>query len=154
MAGEKFKTFNQLIVKTWDATIPMNQLQSRSYKLALFTGGSNAADLTVALFSSLTGEVAAQNGYTAGGIAVSGLNVTSPAPGQYLIRATDVQIQAVGGNLTFRHAVIYDTVTGVPCFTSPVNIVSGAAADLVITANNYYIAQLSTGFMMYAANNT
>jgi len=153
MAGEKFKVFNSLMVKTFDNTIPMNTLQSRSYKLALFTGAGNASDLTIATFGSLTGEIAAQNGYPAGGIAITGLTVTQPVAGQYLIRGVDAQIQAVGGNLVFRHAVIYDTATGACCFTSPVNIVGGTAADLTVTQNNYYIALLSAGFLLYAANN-
>lgn len=153
MAGEKFLTFNNFIAKTWDGTIPMNLLQSRSYKLALFTGASNAADLTVTTFANLTNEISATNGYTAGGFAVSGLNVTSPSAGQFLLRAADVQIQAVGGSLVFRHAVIYDTVSGIVCFTSPVNLVGGTPTDLTVTTNNYFISQLSNGFMLYRANN-
>ena len=153
MAGEKFLVFNNFISKTWDGTSLMAGLPTRSYKLALYSGASNANDLTQTVIGNITNEIAAQNGYTAGGIALTGLTVTSPAAGQFLLRAADVQIQAVGGNLVFRHAVIYDTVTGIVCFTSPVNLVSGSPTDLTITQNNYYIAQLSTGFMLYRANN-
>jgi energy-converting hydrogenase Eha subunit E len=154
MAEGKLLAGNNFIAKTWDGTILMSTIPSRSYKMALYTGASNAADLTQTVIGNLTNEVAAQNGYVAGGFAITGLTVTSPAAGQFLLKATNLQIQATGGSLVFRHVVIYDNTTGIICYTSASNLISGVATDLTITANNYFVADLTTnGMMLYRANN-
>jgi hypothetical protein len=154
MPAGTFVNYNNFFAKTWDGTLQLNQLATRSYKLALFTSASNAADLTVNTFSLLTNELAAQNGYTAGGFALAGVTSSASGARNFVLRANNIQIQATGGNLVFRHAVVYDTASGILVAVAPVNFVSGSALDLTITANNFWIADLSTspnGFINYGA---
>jgi len=101
-----FESFAEAVA---DGTI---DLDTDTLKVALFTSTFTPNAATQAQFSTLTNEVAAGAGYTAGGQALAGVTF-SQTGGVATLDATDVVWTAAGGDITARYAVIYsDTATG------------------------------------------
>jgi hypothetical protein len=104
-------------------------IDSDSYKVALFTSASNigAASTT---FAGVTSEVAAANGYTAGGIAVSlVLAGTTSVTASF---ATNPVWTASGGSITARFAVLYEVGGNVLAYV----LLDSTPADVTATTGN------------------
>ena len=81
-----------------------------TFKAALFQTSSNAATLTHDRLSDLTNELAAANGYTAGGITLANFTVTESA-GVTIYDCDDFDFIPSGGDLTALYCVIYRSGT-------------------------------------------
>lgn len=111
MAASAWRIYDSF---TEDVAKGVIDLDSHSFKLALFTSASDANDDTETAYGGLGSEVANGNGYTTGGIALSGVTVTRSGD-VTTFDFVDPQFTASGGNIVFRFAVIYDnTPAGKP----------------------------------------
>lgn len=82
-------------------------------KCALFTGGSNAHDLSLKKFSQLTNQLAGKNGYERGGLHLNAVWNTTP-DGLKTLDSDNPVWTADGGSLVARSAVIYADWIGTP----------------------------------------
>ena len=111
MAAGAWKVYNSFKEKLGQALLDMD---SHTFKCALFTSASNCNTLTHDELSDLTNQVANVNGYTTGGVTLSGVSWTNSS-GVITFTAADLQWLASGGSIVARYAVIYDdTVSGDP----------------------------------------
>jgi len=104
MAAGKFKIYNSAKEYIGDNTI---DLDSHTFKIALFLSTSNANTLTNSTLASLTNQVANGNGYTTGGATLSSVTWTRSG-GTVTFNANNVEWIASGGAITARFVVIYD----------------------------------------------
>src|SRR4029077_5259541 len=104
-----FKVYNLLKSRLADAKIDLSLV---ALKMALFQSTSNCNSLSVGtnLYGDLTNEVANANGYTTGGVAVTGHTVT-PVADVTTFDCDDVQWVASGGAIVSRFAVLYVDAT-------------------------------------------
>lgn len=103
MANNVYTTFKaQIGQKT------MN-LASDTLKIALFTSTYVPNQDTDATYSSLTGEVATANGYTAGGVALTGVTVNQDNTNHRMKLTATNPSWTVTGAITFRTVVLYDS---------------------------------------------
>lgn len=112
-------------------------LDNLTLKMALFLSTSNANTGTHALFGDLTNEHAAANGYTAGGVTLTGVAWTESG-GTATLDTGDAVWTASGGSITARFAVIYATGT-VAGRASPLIcrcLLDNAPADVTATTGN------------------
>lgn len=116
-------------------------LDSHTFKCALYTSSSNANTLTNTLLADLTNELANGSGYTTGGTTLTGVTWTNSS-GTITFDCADPTWIASGGSLTFRYAVIYDdTASGKPLLcvclldTAPANITVPSGNQFIITIN-------------------
>jgi hypothetical protein len=111
MAAGAFQTYESFVEYQEKDIIALG---TDSFKAAMFTSASNAGTLTNSILSALTNEVAAANGYSTGGIALTG--VTATRSGRVLTFDCDNITQAAsGGSIVVRRLVIYKlgTVSGI-----------------------------------------
>lgn len=104
MAAGKWKLYDSAKEYIGDGTI---DLDTHTFKCALFTSSSNANTLTNATLASLTNQVANANGYTTGGNTLASVTWTQTG-GTATFDAADTTWTASGGSITARYAVIYD----------------------------------------------
>ena len=99
------------------------------YKVALVTSTSNigAASTT---YAGVTNEVAAGNGYTAGGVSVTLSQTGTTSVNVYF--SSNPSWTASGGSITARYAVLYKTGSDVLCYS----LRDSAPADVVVAAGN------------------
>lgn len=116
-------------------------------KLALFTSASNCATLTNVDFADLTNEVAAVNGYVAGGVAITGKALTLVGD-NIQFQGSKASFTAAGGSITARFAVLYsDTPTNKTLLSvsllddTPANVVinDGITFDATPAATGWFI---------------
>lgn len=140
MAADPWKVYDKAKEHIGDGII---DLDDDSFKVALATSASNAATITLETFASVTNEVAAGNGYTAGGNPL-----TSPtwveASGTVTFDAVDPSWTASGGSIVARFAYIYDDTTTAPadaliCYS----LLDNTPADVTVTDTNTLTLQLS-----------
>jgi hypothetical protein len=155
MAAGKWKLYDQTKLQIGSAT--WNFGAANSYKMALFTSVSNANTLTLATanFGALTGEVAAANGYTAGGVALTGQSYTNAAGVETFTIGNGV-FNATGGSITARFAVIYAATT-LNAIVSPivcVSLLDVTPADVIVTSGNTLTIQINASgvFTVSGAN--
>jgi hypothetical protein len=102
---------------------------------ALYTS-TLVPDLAVQeVLADLAGEVAALNGYTAGGIALTTVTWAEDGAGGMILNAADTVFTATGGSITARYAVVYNaTPTAKPllCYV----LLDTTPADVTVTAGN------------------
>jgi hypothetical protein len=89
-------------------------LNSDSFKMSLFTAASNAADTRRTAIEELFGEVAAGNGYAAGGVVLANVSWDlAPTPSKVRFSANAASWTASGGDiLGIRYAVIWRPKAG------------------------------------------
>lgn len=104
MPAGKWKLYNSAKEYIGDGTI---DLDTHTFKCALFTSSSNANTLTNSTLSQLTNQVANANGYTTGGNTLTSVTWTQTG-GTATFDAADTTWTASGGSITSRFAVIYD----------------------------------------------
>jgi hypothetical protein len=92
-------------------------LVNDTFKLALFTAGSNAGNSalthsggTPPLYTDLTNQVSNANGYTTGGVTCAATWTNSS--GTQTLDLADAQWTASGSGLTFEYGVLYDSTSG------------------------------------------
>src|SRR5215204_5089419 len=120
MAAQAWKFFNEAKRKLMDGTI---DIDGATFKLALYKSAANlSANLTLSTLGSLANQVAAANGYAAGGKSCSTPSWTilsAGAPGTWKFTwGSAVIFSASGGNITsVAYGVIYAGATDIMCFS-------------------------------------
>lgn len=138
MAAGKWKLYNTGKEKIGQAII---DLDSHTFKMALFTNSSNANTLTFDELVDLTNQVANGNGYTTGGLTLTGVTWTNTSG---VIKFTSSQAEWIltGAGFSFKYAVIYDSsVAGNPLLcVCDLNVgggnLTGVAGDYVTVIPN------------------
>jgi hypothetical protein len=107
-------------------------LNTDTMKMALFLSTSNVgnAALVTAQYANATHELANGNGYTTGGVTLTGVSYSQTA-GVATFTCDTASFSASGGNLVFRFAVMYDftaTLKNLICFST----LDDAPADVTI----------------------
>ena len=94
--------------QVYDSFVPkLSTALTDTFKLALFTSTYTPAS-TDDSYTSLTGEVANGNGYTTGGVALTGVGLTDSAGTTTFVSDT-ATITASGGSIVGRRAIIYNS---------------------------------------------
>lgn len=151
MAASAWRRYNKFPEYLGDGTI---DLDTDTFKCALYLSTSNSATLTHTILANLTNEVANGAGYTTGGYTL--LSVTwTEAAGVVTLDAADPQWTASGGPITARFAVIYKLGTAnavvnplvAYCLldTTPADVTSTDGNSLTIQINALGIATISGG---------
>jgi hypothetical protein len=121
-------------------------LDGHTFKMALFTSASNCNTLTHDELADLTNQVANGNGYTTGGVTLTGVTWTNSS-GTITFDFSDPSWTASGGSIVSRYAVIYDdTVAGDPLLavclldTTPANVTvpNGFVMAIIISASGAF----------------
>lgn len=111
MAAGKWKVYETAKESIGDGLI---DLDTHTFKMALFTSASNANTLSQNAYGGLSNEVANGDGYTTGGITLTGVTWAQVA-GVATFTCDDAEWIASGSGITARFAVIYDdTASGDP----------------------------------------
>lgn len=111
MAAGKWKLYEKAKLRLCDGTFDMDNA-ALGLTMALFLSTSNCNTLSVGtgVYGDLTNEHAAANGYSTGGIALTG-EVWTDASGTETFDCNDVVWTASGGSIVARFAVIYCNAT-------------------------------------------
>jgi len=115
-----------------------------SLKIALFLSTSNIAAASTT-FAGLTGEHAAANGYTAGGIA-TGAGTLAGTTTVTADITTDPVWTAAGGSITARFAVLYEVAGDVVCYC----LLDSTPADVTATTGNTLTISTPSGIFSLA----
>ncbi len=131
MAAGKWKLYNTAKEKIGQGLI---DLDGHTFKMALFQGSSNCDTLTHDELADLTNQVANGNGYTTGGVTLTGVTWTNSS-GVITFDCSNVSWTASGAGFSCRYAVIYDdTVSGDPLLA--VCLLDTTPADITVPALN------------------
>lgn len=136
MAAGKWKVYDLAKKHLADGTF---DLDGSTFKMGLYLSTSNANTLSVGtgLLADLTNEHANANGYTTGGITLSGVTWTNTAGSEAWTWTAPVWT-ASGGSIVARFAVIYASGT-LNTFVNPllaVCLLDVAPADVTVTTGN------------------
>ena len=137
MAASKWKIYDFAKKYLGDGTLDMDV--TSNMQIALFLSTSNADTLSVGtgVYGDLTNEVANANGYTTGGVALTGETWTRAAD-VTTFDCADPVWTASGGSITARFAVIYVNAT-VNSIVKPlicVCLLDTTPADVIATSGN------------------
>lgn len=137
MAAGKWKLYNKAKFYIGDGTLDLDL--TTNWKLALFLSTSNCNTLSTGtgVYGDLTNEHANGNGYTTGGVALSGITWTESS-GTITFDCTDPVFTASGGSIVNRFGVIYKDAT-VNSIVKPllaVCLADTAPADITTTSGN------------------
>ncbi len=139
MAAGKWKAYEFFKKYVGDGTLDLDE--TTNWKMALFLSTSNANTLSVGtgVYGDLTNEHANANGYTTGGVALTGV-VWSKTAGTLTFDVDNAQWTAAGGSITARFAVIYKnaTVNGIVKPLVCVMLLDTTPADVTATTGNTY----------------
>ena len=145
-AAGKWKAYDTAKLKIAQALI---DLDSHTFKMALFLSSSNCDTLTHDELADLTNQVAGVNGYTTGGMTLTNVTLTNTS-GTIKFTYDPVEWVASGGSITARFAVIYDdTVVGDPLLcvclldATPANVTASAGNAINVTASASGILTIS-----------
>lgn len=109
MAAGKFKVYDLARKRIADGTFDLDD--TSPWKIALFTSGSNCNNLiSNSVYSDLTSEHANANGYTTGGIPITGVTWTQTG-GIVTFNIDNPVFTASGGSIVAKYAVIYKNAT-------------------------------------------
>lgn len=134
MAAGKWKVYEYAKKYFGDGTLDFDN--TGNMQMALFQSTSNADTLSVGtgIFGDLTNEVATANGYTAGGVALTG-EAWTQSGGTATFDCDNVVWTSTGGAITARFAVIYVNAT-VNSIVKPiiaVSLLDTTPADVTVT---------------------
>lgn len=136
MPAGKWKLYDLAKKRIGDGTI---DLDTNGFKMLLFSSASNANTLSVGtgLLADLTNQLATANGYTAGGITLTGVTWTNSGGVETFTFAAPVW-SASGGSIAARFAVIIQsgTFNGVTDALVAVCLLDTTPADVTATAGN------------------
>jgi hypothetical protein len=154
MAAGKFKLYNLAKKYIGDGTFDLDD--TTNWKLALFLSTSNANTLTNGVYGDLTNEHANANGYTTGGVALSGVAWNESAGTVSFVCSTPTPWTASGGSITARFAVIYKNAT-VNSVVKPllcVCLLDTTPADVTATTGNTYTITMPAALFTLSGANT
>lgn len=138
-AAGKWKLYDTAKLKIAQGII---DLDTHTFKCALFTSTSNCDTLTHDEFADLSSEVATAFGYTAGGVTVPNVTTTNLS-GTTTVDSDNFGWTATLGSITARYAVIYDdTVAGDPLLC--VCLLDATPANVTATSGNPFTIAIST----------
>ena len=119
-----------------DGTI---DLDGDTFKVALFQSTSNVATTSINALSTATNQVSNANGYTTGGVALTGVTWVESS-GTVTFDATDMTDAwtASGGSIVARFAVIYDDTVTTPVADPIIAhcLLDNSPADITVTDGN------------------
>lgn len=137
-AAGRWKLYNSFKEKVADGTI---DLDTHSFKCALFLSTSNANTLTNEALADLTNQVANGSGYLTGGVALTGVTWVRSG-GTVTFDCDNPGWTASGGPITARYAVIYDDTDAsdslvAVCLldTTPADVTAADGNPFTITIN-------------------
>lgn len=144
MAAGKFKVYDFAKKYIGDGTIDLDD--TTNWKGALFLSAGNANTLSVGtgVYGDLTSEHANANGYTTGGIALSGI-VWTRSGATLTFDLSDYVYTASGGSIVARFAVIYKNAT-VNSIVKPllcVSLLDVTPANVTATDGNTLTIQIN-----------
>lgn len=145
MAAGKWKVYDKAKLRLADGTFDMDNA-SLGLTMALFLSTSNCETLGIGtgVYGDLTNEHANGNGYTTGGVALTGetwLNATSTST----FDCDNPEWTASGGSIVTRFAVIYCNAT-VNTIVKPllcVSLLDVTPADITVTDGNILRVNIS-----------
>lgn len=142
MAAGKWKLYETAKLKIAQGII---DLDTHSFKMALFLSTSNCNTLTHDELADLTNQVANGFGYTTDGQVIAN-TVLNNSSGTIAFDGDPVVWTATGGPITARFAVIFDdTVAGDPLLA--VCLLDTTPADVTATdTNTFTVTPNATGF--------
>jgi hypothetical protein len=137
MAAGKWKLYEMAKEYIGDGTFDLDD--TANWKMALFLSSSNANTLggTNDVYGDLTNEHSNANGYTTGGVALTGVT-WSQASGTATFDCDNASWTASGGSITARFAVIYKDAT-VNSIVKPllcVSLLDTTPGDVTATSGN------------------
>lgn len=144
MAAGKFKVYDFAKKYLADGTFDLDD--TTNWKMALFLSTSNANTLGVGtgVYGDLTNEHANANGYTTGGVAITGVTWTRSTD-TMTFDIDDAVWTAAGGSITARFVVIYKNAT-VNTIVKPilcVCLMDTTPADVTATSGNTLTVQIN-----------
>jgi hypothetical protein len=144
MAAGKWKLYE--IAKKYLADGTFDLDDTTNWKMALFLSTSNANTLSVGtgVYGDLTNEHSNANGYTTGGVALTGITWTN-ASGTITFDCTDPVWTASGGSIVARFAVVYKNAT-VNSIVKPllcVCLLDTTPADVTTTTGNTFTVTIN-----------
>lgn len=155
MAAGKWKLYETAKLYLADGTFDLDD--NTNWKMALFLSTSNANTLggTNDVYGDLTNEHANANGYTTGGVALTGVTWTNSS-GTITFDVADPVWTAAGGSIVARFAVIYKNAT-VNTIVKPllaVSLLDTTPADVTTTTGNTLTIQINASgvFTLSGAN--
>ncbi len=116
-------------------------LDTDSFKVALFTSSYTPAPATDVTYSLLTGEVANANGYTTGGVTLTSVTWTESG-GTATFDSADPAWTASGGSITARYAVLYNGTDAANNLIGYV-LLDNTPADVTVTDGNTLTIQVA-----------
>lgn len=140
-AAGKWKLYDTAKLYLSDGTFDLN---TNTFKIALFESTSNCNTLTNSTLSQLTNQVAGASGYTTGGNTLASVTWTQSG-GTATFDAADTVWTASSGSITARFAVIYQsgTVNAVADALLCVCLLDTAPADVTATSGNTLTIQFN-----------
>jgi hypothetical protein len=146
MAVGKWKLYDKAKLRIGDGTFDMDS--TSNWKIAFFTSASNCNTLSVGtgVYGDLTNELANGNGYTTGGIALTGVTWTESS-GTVSFDCDDAAMTASGATKTWRYCVIYQnaTLNGIVKPLLCVELLDTTPADVSVTDTNTATIQMPAG---------
>lgn len=156
MAAGKYKVYDLTKYRIGNLTLDLTDTTNWKCALFLSTSNCNSASVGTNLYGDLTNEVAAANGYSTGGVAVSGIGWSNSA-GTITFTCTGPAFSASGGSIVARFAVIYKNATvnsivkPILCIclldTTPADITISNGVTFTLTTNASGVFTLSGGFV-------
>jgi hypothetical protein len=145
-AAGKWKVYEDAKKYLADGTFDLDD--TTNWKMALFLSTSNANTLggTNDIYGDLTNEHANANGYTTGGVAITGVTWVE-ASGTVTFDCDNAVWTAAGGSIVARFAVIYKNAT-VNTIVKPllcVCLLDTAPADVTATDTNTLTVSINAG---------
>jgi len=142
MAAGNWIAYNSFRQTMGDGTM---DLDSDTFKIALFQNSGNAADAAQTIYGDLTDEVANGNGYTTGGAALSSVTFTYSGTTATFDCANPVFTASGGSISSIRIAVIYDDTAAsddLVCYcvldSSDITVTSGNALTININPSGVF----------------
>lgn len=145
MASGRWKMYEAAKEYVGDFTHDLDD--TANWKMALFLSTSNCNTLSVGtgVYGDLTNEHANANGYTTGGVALTGITWTHTG-GTVTFDCDDASWSASGGSIVARFAVIYRnaTVNGIVKPLLCVCLLDTTPADVTATTGNTFPVTIAT----------
>jgi len=141
MAATAWSLYNTAKKYIMNGTI---DLDTNTLKLKLHTSASNASTFTLSTFASINNECSARGRYVAGGLALTGVSVTSILSAKsYSLDATDWVVTASGSQISnVKFAVVGISGGKAICWsklsTAQFNITSPNTLTIVFHANGLF----------------
>ncbi len=145
MAAGRWKIYDLAKKYVGDGTHDMDATANWTAALFLSTSNCNTLSVGTGIYGDLTNEHANANGYTTGGVALTGETWTRAAD-VVTFDANDPSWTASGGSITARFAVIYAnaTLNGIVKPLLCVCLLDTTPADVTATTGNTFPITLNT----------